>query len=315
MYKNLQQYLRAKREALGLTQRELAEKLKREHPKVWSSFESDGARISRWENGASIKWERMMALFVFFGDDPIKMIRELNIPIPSNKELTKLLDQVLKNNRNQGFHPYIDDDTPYKAISVSRKMAAEFCISIARHIKSYTSGRERWITGNLERLIMHPSSTCIRYDASGQMMGHLILIRLKPEYYDEITSNKIQTNEISPEHCAFPGEPHVLYLLTSYMGSRVGIINMHTTIANAVCSDPNCMGLLIRVRNNLGYKLAGHYNMTMVSLGKRVENDTTGVRHNNKYYNSVDFHVEKFDLLTGHQRYNLQNMNDSITTE
>ncbi|NRB37077.1 MAG: helix-turn-helix transcriptional regulator [Pseudomonadales bacterium] len=305
-YTNIQQYLLNKRMQAALSQEEMANQL--------AAFDADFSEvdaqtISRWELGkVSPSIHRQVLLMRFFHSDAHQLLTRVDFELPllsSLKGYEKHLSAELEYKHIFAAHPYIDAEAEFKIITDVPENIGALSRQIAAYLKNITRAELIVPVDYLQGLIEHSQAARIFYIAEDLLLGHVIALRLKPEFAKKIAFNNIPDDQIPLDAFAHEAEPYVLYLYSGYSGTRDGVENMFFQLAQLAAQDVCCDKLLMKIRTDFGMKLISLFDAQRVQRGQVCEGKKQGVKDGNRRYSNITYSVAREAILANPVYLNL----------
>ena len=257
--------------------------------------------ISRWESGkVRPSFPRQVLLIKFFGDDPYQVLGNNNfyiVGLPSSKGFERFIHKALFSfGHIQSAHPYIKDYPDYVKIRTITASIANYLNDIFTYIKKVGTNVDILRACELKEMMKHPSTFRVFYVAESVLFGHIIALRLKPVFADAVARYAISDDELRLEHCAEPGENNVLYLLTSYSGTRDTVVDSILEVAGALTKDSSCESILLKIHTDFSVKCAEYFSAEKIMRGRRC-GSMEGVKDGSQRYESITYKIKSSSLL------------------
>ena len=299
-FANVAEYLIARRAERNQSQEALAEALAESDPDFAGV---DGLALSRWERGAvSPSIERQIKLMLFFGDEPHLLMgnREFEVrQLPSLASFHKWMGQHLQYNHVMGGHPYVDgDDGDFDKCGATHEHFPDWAELVCSYNRNLTRGRERWTPGGIQALIESNSSESLFYTQHGQLLGHLIMVRVDDSTLAALLRGDLLEHELSPDQLVDKGSKANLFALSAYFGNRRICEDAVTHFFQTLLESPKNMSLGFKARANFGVKLMDILDSSVIARGELITGHRDGARYNGKYYELVSYQVGREALIS-----------------
>lgn len=299
-FKDVAEYLIARRNERGLSQEELAETLAA-HDQAFAGV--DGLALSRWERGAvSPNIERQIGLMRFFGDEPHLLLgnRDFQLKqLPSLAAFHKWMGQHLQYNHVMGGHPYVDSaDASFEKCGSAHEFFPDWADLVCSYNHNLTQGRESWTPGLIASLSQAGSSEAIFYSRCRQLLGHLIIVRVDDDTLDALLHGDRLEQELDAGDLVDLSLPANLFVLSVYVGNRTICEDAVTHLFSTLLENPVNRSLAFKARANFGVKLMDVLRGEVVARGERIEGPRDGARYNGKYYEHVSYKLDRPSLMS-----------------
>lgn len=307
VYSGVADYLARQRELRSLSQEALAEQLA-VYSRVFDGI--DGLAISRWERGVvSPSIERQVMLMEFFHDEPHLLLGNAGYKLkqlPSLGAFHKWMQQNLLFNHVMGGHPYsTDDETNFDKSGSDHEHFPLWLRLICRYNENLTRGRESWSEGQLQALVSVSSSHSVFYCVDGQLLGHIILVKVDDETLNALLSGHMTDAELQPEQLMANDSPGNIYIYSTYFGTRSICEDGLTHAIRYLIENQANTAIGVKARANFGVKLMDLLEGEIVGKGESISGHRDGARYNGKYLEHVSYRLRREGLLTNPTILNL----------
>ena len=305
-YKNIQHFLLENRNKMHLSQEEIANQLADFNAQF---SDIDAQTISRWELGkVSPSLYRQVMLMQYFQVDAHQLLanKHFDLPLlPSIKGFEKHLAAGLEFKHIFAAHPYIDATDDFVSLTHIPDNISALCQQISAYTKNISQAELTLEPDYLQALITHPSSAHIFYMANELLLGHLIALRLRPEFAHDLACDIIKDYDIKLQHLADEGAPHVLYFLSSYSGTRTSVKKLIVELFALAAKNALCEKILMKTRTDFGVKLITLFESERIHRGAVCEGKKQGVKEGNKRYSHISYSVTREHILASPVYLNL----------
>lgn len=270
MQKTFGQYLRQRREALGLSQNQLCSLLFNADETEFGKLNESA--ISRWENdGCGLpKIARLKKLFTALGDDPSSVISTLHFPSSSNgpTAVREYLQRIILGSTYGNVIGSYIVNTGHYLHDMSLQFSEPYARSLLDVEYSFMPGQH--FHPSLQRLREWAATPGVIFQINVHNQSynsHLLIFRLKPAACMEICSGQRSEVSICNADIAAPGEPFYSYLYSFYACNPAIAANLLEIYFNtAISSEGRCL------------KLAGNAMADGLTLAQAFGARITGVQ-------------------------------------
>jgi hypothetical protein len=149
------------------------------------------------------------------------------------------------------------------------------------------------------------STQAVFYYHEGQLLGHLVLIRVNESTLQQLLEGSLLESQLTPDHLVGESDEACLYVLSIYLGSRGICEDGLTHMFRILIENSASLALGFKARANFGVKLMDLVQGEVVGKGEVINSFRDGARHQGKYYEHVSYKVIRERLLANPTLLNL----------
>ncbi|NRB37142.1 MAG: helix-turn-helix transcriptional regulator [Pseudomonadales bacterium] len=305
-FKDIQDYMCRRRDERDLLQEQLADALIAFNDEF---KDIDAQAISRWERGKiSPSIQRQVLMMQFFGDEPQHILADKNFNIGQLRNLDsfeKLLNQNMEFSHVLGAHPYVDRRADFEKVDISKQKSLHYATQIACFQDNLSRQRDHWDGQWLADILAFDSTTAIMYEVNGLLSGHLILLRVKPEYLEALLHYRLDEMNLNSEHLASVDAPGFLYSLSLYSGTKEIHIDINAMVLSIIAEDNQLECIAARARSDVGVKTLELLGADYICAGEELKGKKEGVKLNGRRYKNLSYKISREKILASSLSINL----------
>ncbi|PKG56312.1 hypothetical protein CXF83_20350 [Shewanella sp. Choline-02u-19] len=262
----------------------------------------DSLAISRWERGkVSPNLRRQVALMEYFGDKPHTLLCDPSFELkqlPSLDAFNKMMEQQLNYNHVMGAHPYISaDNVSFDKLCKQADEAPQMYSWIANYHTNLSRGREKWSQSFIKSLAAVDSTEVSFYQVNGLLAGHIFMVKVTEETFEQLLHGKLNDNELTPAHLIAAEQPGCLYMLSTYLGGAHVSEDFVAQLLFTLVENPVNTSFGYKARSDIGIKLMDFLGGVVVNTGEILSERLQGAKYQGKRRSYVSFELQRQVLI------------------